>query len=170
MAEKKKPPKLTPKQARFVEEYLVDANATQAAIRAGYSKRTAKVIGSQNLSKVNIAAEVAKGRAARSVRTQVTADDVVQQLRHIAWAKLGNVAKWDTDSLELTPSDQLPPAESVAVQSVEMGPYGPKIKLESRAVALRMLGEHTGLFEAGQQQAQMIQVNIVVDDKRAVKQ
>ncbi len=51
-----------------------------------------------------------------------------------------------------------------------MGQYGPEIRFSDPAPYLRMLGEHTGLFEAGQLQAQMIQVNIVVDDKREVKQ
>lgn len=162
---------LTVKQRRFIEEYLLDANATQAAVRAGYSKHTAKVIGSENLSKPAIASEIAKGRAARSLRTQIAADDVVHQLQLLATAKLGNAASWDMDNgVNLVASDELPEAEALAVQSVEWGQYGPKIKLESRTTALRMLGEHVGIFETGQQQAQMIQVNIVVDDKREVKQ
>ena len=162
--------KLTPKQARFVEEYLVDANGTQAAIRAGYSKRSAKVTASQNLSKANVAAEIAKNRAARTVRTQITADDVVQRLQLLASAEMSNAAKWDEDSVEVFNSDTLPPAERAAVRSVKMGQYGPEIRLSDPAPYLRMLGEHTGLFEAGQQQQQLIQVNIVVDDKREVKQ
>ena len=161
--------KLTPKQARFVEEYLIDANGTQAAIRAGYSKRSAKVTASQNLSKANVAAAIAENRAARSVRTQVTADDVVQRLQLLASAELPNAAKWDEDSVTVFNSDTLSPAERAAVRSVKMGQYGPEIKLSDPAPYLRMLGEHTGLFEAGQQQQQLIQVNIVVDDKREVK-
>lgn len=161
--------KLTPKQARFVEEYLVDANGTQAAIRAGYSKRSAKVTASQNLSKANIAAEIAKNRAARSVRTQITADDVVQRLQLLASAELPNAASWDSVSVALVDSDKLSPAERAAVRSVKMGQYGPEIRFSDPAPYLRMLGEHTGLFEALQQQQQMIQVNIVVDDKREVK-
>ncbi len=159
---------LTVKQARFVEEFLVDGNATQAAKRAGYSKHTAKVIGSENLSKPAIAAEIAKGRAARSLRTQITADDVVQRLQLLATAELPNAASWDNDSVDLTDSEQLSPAERASVRSVKMGQYGPEIKFSDPAPYIRMLGEHTGIFQAGQQQAQMIQVNIVVDDKREV--
>ena len=162
--------KLTPKQARFVEEYLIDANATQAAIRAGYSKRTAKVIASQNLSKVNVAAAIAQNRAARTVRTQITADDVVQRLQLLASAELPNAASWDSVSVALVDSDKLSAAERAAVRSVKMGQYGPEIRFSDPAPYLRMLGEHTGLFEAGQQQQQMIQVNIVVVDKRVAKQ
>ena len=158
--------KLTPKQARFVEEYLIDANGTQAAIRAGYSKRSAKVTASQNLSKTNIAAEIAKNRAARSVRTQITADDVVQRLHLLAYAELPSAAKWDADSVEVFDSEKLSPAARAAVRSIKMGQYGPEIRFSDPAPYIRMLGEHTGLFEAGQQQQQLIQVNIVVDDKR----
>ena len=161
---------LTPKQARFVEEYLIDANGTQAAIRAGYSKRSAKVTASQNLSKANVAAEIAKNRAARTVRTQITADDVVQRLQLLASAELPNAASWDSVSVALVDSDKLSAAERAAVRSVKMGQYGPEIRFSDPAPYLRMLGEHTGLFEAGQQQQQLIQVNIVVDDKREAKQ
>ena len=61
--------KLTPKQARFVQEYLIDANAAQAAIRAGYSAKTAREIGHQNLTKLHIAAALEKARAKRAGRS-----------------------------------------------------------------------------------------------------
>lgn len=65
---------MTPKQQRFVEEYLIDLNATQAAIRAGYSKKTAKQIGTENLSKPVIAEAIAEAQAERSERTGITQD------------------------------------------------------------------------------------------------
>ncbi len=74
-------PKLTAKQDRFVAEYLIDLNATQAAIRAGYSKRTAQRIGSENLFKPLIAAAIAAGQAKRSERTEIDADYVLTAIR-----------------------------------------------------------------------------------------
>lgn len=71
---------LRPKQQRFVEEYLIDLNATQAAIRAGYSPRTANEIGAENLAKPSIKAAVEAALKARASRTLVTADDVVKGL------------------------------------------------------------------------------------------
>jgi phage terminase small subunit len=71
---------LTPKQECFVEEYLIDLNATQAAIRSGYSKTTAHAIGQENLRKPIIAAEVAKAQAERSTRTNVTQDYVLESI------------------------------------------------------------------------------------------
>ena len=77
---------ITAKQRRFCEEYLIDLNATQAAIRAGYSARTAKAIASENLTKPYIAAEIAAAFAARSERTEVTQDRVIEELALIAFA------------------------------------------------------------------------------------
>ena len=72
---------LTAKQERFISEYLVDLNATQAAIRAGYSKRTAQRIGSENLFKPLIAAAIAAGKAKQAKRTEITADYVLTTIR-----------------------------------------------------------------------------------------
>ena len=69
--------KLTAKQKCFVAEYLIDLNAKQAAIRAGYSEKTARFIGAENLTKPNIAAAVAAAQAKRSERTEITQDYVL---------------------------------------------------------------------------------------------
>lgn len=70
---------LTAKQQTFVEEYLIDLNATQAAIRAGYSEDTARAIGCENLTKPDIASAIAEAFKARSERTQIDADYVLRQ-------------------------------------------------------------------------------------------
>ncbi len=77
--------KLTPKQQRFVEEYLIDLNATQAAIRAGYSKKTAGQIGDENLKKPQIAGALQEAMNKRSERTEITADRVLKELGRIAF-------------------------------------------------------------------------------------
>lgn len=109
--------KLTPKQAAFVAEYLTDLNATQAAIRAGYSPKTAYRTGADNLRKPQIAAAIAEAQADRSKRLQVTADDVVAGLleeatfkgdgsshsaRVAAWAHLSRHTGGFTDKVENT--------------------------------------------------------------------
>ena len=71
---------LTPKQEHFVAEYLIDLNATQAAIRAGYSKKTAHVIGPENLGKPAIAAAVARAQGDRTERTNITQDYVLESI------------------------------------------------------------------------------------------
>ncbi len=107
---------LTPKQARFVEEYLVDLNATQAAIRAGYSARNADKIGPELLGKTRVAEAIQKAKEARSERTEITQDEVIQGLkkeatlegegsshsaRVSAWAHLGKHLGIFTDNLNL---------------------------------------------------------------------
>ena len=77
---------LTPKQDRFVLEYLIDLNATQAAIRAGYSEETAGSIGHENLTKPEIVAAIAAAQAARAERTEITADKVLKHWWAIATA------------------------------------------------------------------------------------
>ncbi len=107
---------LTPKQARFVEEYLLDLNATQAAIRAGYSARNADKIGPELLGKTRVAEAVKAAQQARTERTEITQDEVIQGLkkeatlegegsshsaRVSAWAHLGKHLGMFTDNLNL---------------------------------------------------------------------
>ena len=79
--------KLTNKQTRFVEEFLIDLNATQAAIRAGYSKRTAKEIGHQNLTKLHIQSAIQKLMDQRSEDVRITAEEVIVGIAKIAFNK-----------------------------------------------------------------------------------
>lgn len=105
--------KLTPKQARFVEEYLVDLNATQAAIRAGYSKNTAREIGCENLTKPNLQKAIQEKQKARSKRTEITQDYVIntvvetidrcRQARPVLDRK-GEQVYVETDSGEIKPA------------------------------------------------------------------
>ena len=89
---------LTAKQQAFCEEYLVDLNATQAAIRAGYSEDTAAVIGCENLIKPNVAEMIAKLKGERSNRVQLTADDVLRDLIYLKEVCLGNKEITITDA------------------------------------------------------------------------
>lgn len=74
---------LTPKQQRFVEEYLIDLNATQAAIRAGYSEKSAQEIGAENLSKPMVAKAIQEALQERKERVQIDADYVLKRLVEI---------------------------------------------------------------------------------------
>ena len=79
---------LTPKQERFCEEYLIDLNATQAAIRAGYSEKTAYSAGQRLLRNVEIQNRIAELKAERSKRTEITQDRVVKELAAMAFANV----------------------------------------------------------------------------------
>lgn len=91
--------KLTPKQAVFVDEYLLDLNATQAAIRAGYSADSAASIGEENLKKPEIAAAVRRAMDNRAERTRIAQDRVVEELKAIGFAKITDVINWKTYDL-----------------------------------------------------------------------
>ena len=80
--------RLTAKQQRFVEEYLVDLNATQAAIRAGYPEKTARSIGAENLTKPVIEEAIADALKARRLRTEITQDRVLEELALIGFADI----------------------------------------------------------------------------------
>lgn len=80
--------KLTPKQQRFIDEYLLDLNATQAAIRAGYSHKTANRIATENLSKPVIKAEIDRRRSEMQQKLHITQEDIVKQLHSIGFANL----------------------------------------------------------------------------------
>jgi len=80
--------KLTPKQKRFIAEYLVDLNATQAAIRSGYSPKTARFIAQENLTKPDIRKMIDAALAEQSQRTKITADAVLQEVGNIAFAPI----------------------------------------------------------------------------------
>lgn len=89
-------PKLTAKQERFCEEYLIDLNATQAAIRAGYSVESAGSIGSENLTKPEIRARIDTAMAERSKRTGINADRVLRELGRIAFLNPTKVIDFQT--------------------------------------------------------------------------
>lgn len=74
---------LTPKQRRFVDEYLVDLNATQAAVRAGYSPKTARAIGCENLTKPDIQALIAERQTSRAETTEITQEYVLANVKEI---------------------------------------------------------------------------------------
>lgn len=81
---------MTPRQHRFVGEYLACGNATKAAVAAGYSPRTARVTGSKLLTKVDIAEAVARGQERAQKKAQITLDDLARELAKIAFANMGD--------------------------------------------------------------------------------
>ncbi|MGI8766582.1 MAG: terminase small subunit [Gemmatimonadaceae bacterium] len=144
------PRPLTPKQARFVEEYLTDLNATQAAIRAGYSPKTAYAIGVENLRKPVIVTALEEAMRARSERTGVTADRVVEELARIGFSDMRLFSTWGPHGVTLTGSETLSEdaARCVAEVSQTISKDGGSIrfKLHDKVGALSKLGQHLGMF------------------------
>lgn len=86
--------KLNDRQQRFVEEYLIDLNATQAAIRAGYSPKTAMEQGYQLLQKTSVSLEIAKQMAEQSKRTGINADRVIRELAKMGFADIEAIEEY----------------------------------------------------------------------------
>jgi len=122
--------KLTSKQEAFCLEYMVDLNAAQAAIRAGYSEDTAKQIGYENLTKPYLADRIAELKAERAARTEITADYVLSNLKSVAERCM------QAEAVEVYDKD--------AGGMIETGEY--KFEHSGANKSLELLGKHLGLF------------------------
>lgn len=143
--------KLTPKQERFVEEYLVDLNATQAAIRAGYSPKSANEIAAENLAKPSIRARIDQAIAERSRRTGINQDRVIRELARIALVNPRDVINFNEATVnEYASEDDLAAIQSVKVKSSssENGEMIEReVRLNDKIKALELLGKHLGMFK-----------------------
>lgn len=150
--------KLTPKQRRFIDEYMIDLNATQAAIRAGYSKKTAGPIAAENLSKPIIQAEIQKRRNRLQNKLEITQERVLQELAAIAFANGADYAKVINSGLlptvEMIPTEELPPEKLPAIAGIKANQYGVEVKLHDKVKALELLGKYLGTFDGGPAQEQ----------------
>jgi len=143
---------MSPKAERFVQEYLCDLNATQAAIRAGYSPRTAAAAASRLLSKVNVRSLVEKAAAARSERTQIDADWVLRRLQGEAEADMADL--YDANGNLLPIRDWPMVFRKGLVVGVEVAAERDgrgddatvtivrKIKLQDRTKTVELIGKH----------------------------
>jgi phage terminase small subunit len=160
--------KLTAKQQVFVSEYLVDLNATQAAIRAGYSVNRASELGYQLLQKTTVSEAIEKAMEERSKRTCITADRVLNELAMIAFANGTDFAQVvdepiiqngqyvrnpDTGQLrkqevvKVIPTDQLTEDKKKAIAGIKEGKYGVEVSTCDKVKALELLGRHLGMFK-----------------------
>lgn len=144
---------LTPKQARFVDEYLIDLNATQAAIRAGYSAKTAHAQGPRLLENVGIVAAIDAAKAERSAETKIDANWVLQRLAAEADAKLSDL--YDDDN-NLKPVKDWPEIwqtglvagveiealfEGYGEDRIQIG-FTKKLRLSDRIKRIELIGKH----------------------------
>ena len=147
--------KLTPKQAAFVGEYLVDLNATQAAIRSGYSAKTASWIGPQLLGKSHVSAAIQEAMGKRERRTAITQDRVLLEYARIAFF---DPAKLFDDQGKPLPIASIDEDTRRAVCGVDICTIGngeigvgeiQKLKIANKLGALDSIGKHLGMFRDG---------------------
>ena len=150
---------LSPKQQLFVVEYLKDLNATQAAIRAGYSPKTARVIGQENLLKPAIQAAVEAAKTKQLARLEIKADDILRELLLVARSDIGHVLDFSGETVKLRKANEIPEAARRAMQAVKakkvfegtgeaaMQVEVMEFKLWDKLSALEKIGKHLGLFK-----------------------
>ncbi|MCI9190537.1 MAG: terminase small subunit [Lachnospiraceae bacterium] len=141
--------KLTDKQRRFVDEYLIDLNGTQAAIRAGYSAKTANEQASRMLANVSIQQAVSEAMAERSKRTGVNQDRIVLELARIAFLKMTDVVDSEGRIKENASEDDLACIESIKYKhsDTETGSSTEReVKTASKLKAMELLGKHLGMW------------------------
>lgn len=141
--------KLTAKQKRFVEEYLIDLNATQACIRAGYSVKTAQEQSSRLLSNVMVQQAIAKRMAERSKRTGINQDRVVLELAKIAFVKMTDIVDDHGRIKGTATDDDLACIESIKYKESDNefgGSVEREVKIGSKLKALELLGKHLGMW------------------------
>lgn len=140
---------LTVKQRMFVEEYLIDLNATQAAIRAGYSAKTADQQGSRMLANVKVQQAIAERMAVRSKRTGVNQDRVVLELAKIAFVRMTDVVDSNGRIKQDASEDDLSCIESIKYKESDNeygGSVEREVKVASKLKALELLGKHLGMW------------------------
>lgn len=140
--------KLTAKQQRFCDEYLIDLNATQAAIRAGYSKKTAKQIGQQNLTKLDLKEYIEKRMAEKEAALVADQDEVLKYLT--------SVLRGESQSTEIV-------VEGIGDGCSEARTITKEPSEKDRLKAAELLGKRYALFTDKVEQAVDMELNITVD-------
>ena len=164
---------LTPRQARFVKEYLVDLNGQQAAERAGYAKKNARITASQLLTKPNIAAVIKDAQQQRSARTDVTADAVVRELAYIAFGDISGL--FDAQG-RLREAHDLAPGVRARIAAIDVvrertravgdttvEESTVKVRVWDKVRALELLMKHLGLL------TEQVNVTLVADRDRLLE-
>jgi phage terminase small subunit len=147
-------PKLNQKQILFVQEYLIDLNATQACIRAGYSEKTSRQMGTENLSKPAIQKAIAEAMEARMNRIEITQDAVLQEIAKTAFMDIGGMFN---ENNELLPINEIPENLRRAIGSFEVSKTMvgsetlveetlKKVRLLDKTKNLELLGRHLKMF------------------------
>lgn len=161
---------LTAKKKRFCEEYIIDFNGTQAAIRSGYSKKTANEQASRLLTNVNIQSYIKILQNKLSENTQITAEMVINELAKIGFSDMREYYESEDKTKDITKMDN---KLSAAISSIKIteteGEWGSRtireFRLHDKLSALDKLGRHLGVFEKdnSQKKPELISPEILSD-------
>ncbi len=164
---------LPPQRRRFVQEYLVDVNGTQAAIRAGYSEKTAKIQASQLLTNINVSQAIEAGHQRLAELVKVRQYEIVREFRRIGFSDMRDFSKWGPGGVKLTDSEKLTPEQTACVaevsEQITESSRHVKFKLHNKIDALNSLAKHLGMFPTRVEQGVVqvpVQFNILIRPTR----
>lgn len=136
--------KLTDKQIKFCEEYLVDLNATQAAIRAGYSEKTADRIAYQNLRKLEIQEKIRELQIESRKKTEITKERILDELNCLLSSKITDYLSFNGSKITFKSFDKLTESQIKAIESIKETRHGIELKLHGKSWTIervcKMLG------------------------------
>jgi len=151
---------LTDKQIRFVDEYLIDLNSTQAAVRAGYSKKTAYSIGCENLTKPEVQNEISRRQKELQEKTKITTERVLAEYAKIAFPNMTDIVDFKDGMVSIKNFNKLSPAQCGCIKKFKCvtinqlnadGKPTPvekvEIELHDKIKALDSLARHLGMFD-----------------------
>lgn len=133
---------LTEKQRRFVEEYLIDLNATDAARRAGYKDPN---IGRQLITKTNVSEAIAARRDIITQKAEITQERILGELASVAFAKVTDFVEIQGPMVVVKETGSIPEDKIGAVAGIEQGNFGIKVKLNDKLKALELLMKYKGM-------------------------
>lgn len=168
--------KLTAKQELFCNEYLIDLNAAQAAIRAGYSVDTAKQMGCENLAKPYLNEYISELKAIRLKKCEISQENVLKELAKIGFADIRNFYNHEGNLRKPHELDDNSAAALASIDVDEIKEYNrdtgtrdvvgitKKIKLHSKTTALDLLGRHLGIFEKDNKQRSSEGLKLIIKE------
>jgi phage terminase small subunit len=139
---------MTPRQRRFVFEYLIDANGAQAAVRAGYARRWAALRALRLVQTPQVRALIDAERAARAARTGLSPERVFDEFVRIAFAEISRIVAWDEGGATLKDWRALAPGDAAAIAALAVDGAGRvSVRLHDKGAALAALARRLGLIE-----------------------
>ena len=165
--------KLTPLQERFVEEYLIDLNASASYVRAGFKAKYPNKRSAELMAKPEIQEAITRGMVERSKRTEISADMVIKELARIGFGDLRAIIDWGPDGVILKASGELSDDAAAIVQEVSethgAGTRTRRVKVNDKVKALELLGKHLGIFTDKIEHSGSVgtpQINLVIHGPR----
>lgn len=166
----KKVGKLTAQQELFCREYCVDFNASQAAIRAKYSKKSARATAARLLTKENVQRKIQELQKETAKKIDITVQNVLEELAKLAFSNLPAMLKQQGDSFALKDLGDLADDQKAAISEITETENNRgrkvKFKLYDKPKALELLGRHLGMFTDNINIKEMPTVNIILEGEK----